>query len=378
MTVDTPKIVFFVTEDWSFCSHRLPVARAARDAGYEVVVICQVNKFSTVIENEGFRVIPVVFERGGLNPLKDLSLLRHLFDIMRKEQPDILHNVALKPIIYGSLAAMCVPRTKVINAFIGLGMVFSRTGIKFLLLRFITCMLIFIANMSSRVFALFQNPDDLDRLCSKRILSFKKSFLIRGSGVDTSKLTPVEDIKEPPVVLFASRLLWSKGIGDLVEVARFLKDYNVQFVVVGSPDFKNADAVPESHLIAWQNEGIIEWWGHQSDMIAVFAQSSIAVLPSTYGEGVPKFLIEASSCGLPVVAYDVPGCREIVHDGENGFLVSSKNVDMLANRIEILLNDIDLRHKMGRVGRALVEAEFSELVVTEQTMKLYQRVLNVF
>lgn len=372
--VSRGKLMFVVTEDWYFLSHRLPVARAARDAGYQVIVVTRVGKLADQISNEGFTLVQLaILKRSSRNPFRELSAIAELAKIYRFYKPDVVHHVAIKPVLYGSIAAWLASVPATVNALAGLGFIFSSQRLKARLLRpVIRTMLRCVFNLG-RTLLIIQNPDDGRALADQRIVSKDRLRLIKGSGVDVARFYPTPEVSQPPVVLLASRMIWDKGVSDFFSVAKKLKErgVNARFVLTGKPDTDNPAAVPLSTLDAWNREGVVEWWGYRSDMPLVFSETAIVCLPTTYGEGVPKVLIEAAACGRPIIAYDVPGCREIVQHGKNGFLVEPGNIDKLAMQIESLLNDPSTREVMGRNGRQMVELEFAQEKVIEQTLAVY-------
>ena len=373
-----PKILFFVTEDWYFCSHRLPLALAAQHAGYEVLVVTRINQHGEFILSHGLKLIPLELSRRSYNPLKELSVIWHLLRIYHEHKPDVVHHVALKPVLYGTLVARLAGVPAVVNALAGLGFLFVS---KRLLAR-VTCTLVeatfrLLFNRP-RLQVIFQNPDDLGLLVGRGILSNDHAVLIRGSGVDTKLFT--EAPPQPngmPLVILASRMLWDKGIGEFVEAVRLLRSQGIisRFALVGEGDAENPSSISSTQLASWHDEGVIEWWGRRDDMPQVFAEAHIVCLPS-YREGLPKVLIEAAACGCPIVTTNVPGCREIVRQGENGLLVPPRDVNALALALQRLLNDAELCKTMGRRGRALVEAEFSIEQVVEQTLLIYKDLLK--
>lgn len=370
------KLLFFVTEDWYFCSHRLPLALAARDAGYEVLVVTRVTHHGDLIRSHGLRLINFDISRRGQNPLIELMVIKRLIDIYKKEKPDIVHHVALKPVIYGSVAARFSSQSSVVNALAGLGFLFVSKKIKARLLRpFIEVAFKKLLN-APKVRVIFQNPDDLSLLISRNILVSEKAVLIKGSGVDTSEFYVTSETNEKPLVILASRMLWDKGIGDFVEAAcQLIKEgIEAKFVLVGEGDPDNPNSISHNQLLAWQSENVIEWWGKRADMQAVFSKSHIVCLPSSYGEGVPKVLIEAASCGRAIVTTNTPGCREIVKDGENGLLIPPKNPLALAIALRKLIENKQMRIKMGLRGRKIVEDEFSINKVVLQTLTLYEQI----
>lgn len=370
------KILYLVGEDWSFLSHRLPVARAARDAGFDVVVATRVRGARREIEDEGFRLIPVTLARGGRNPLRDLYTIFELIRIYRREKPDIVHHVALKPVLYGSFAAACARVPAVVNALTGLGYVFlSSDGRARVLRAVLTPLLRVLLNRpGSRL--LLQNGDDARLLVAEHVAEAAKIAIIRGSGVDVEAFQPGPEVPGDPVAVLASRMLWDKGIGELVEAAEILKQRGVpvRVLLLGDPDPENPASIPLRRLEAWDREGVVTWRSRVSGMPHILRNCHIAVLPS-YREGLPKSLLEAAAAGLPIVATDVPGCREIARNGDNAMLVPAKDAGALADAIERLVRDPELRRKMGWRGRKLAEQEFAEGIVVRQTLDLYRAMI---
>lgn len=371
-----PRILYLVAEDWSFLSHRLAVARGARDAGFEVVVATRVREHGDLIRSEGFRVVPISLQRGGRNPLRDAATVLELSRLYARERPDIVHHVALKPVLYGSLAASIARVPAVVNALTGLGYVFLSDDATARVLRIgVSVLLRFLLNRpGSRL--LLQNEDDARLLVAEGIATAGNIVVIRGSGVDTARFRPAGEPLGVPVAVLASRMLWDKGIGELADAARLLKKRQVpvRILLLGDPDPENPASIPASQLASWQAEGILEWRPHDRDMAGALRACHIAVLPS-YREGLPKSLLEAAAMGLPIVASDVPGCREIARDGENAILVPLRNAARLADAIERLALDPDLRRRMGARGRELVESAFTEATIVAQTLGLYRAML---
>lgn len=372
------KLLFFVTEDWYFYSHRLPLAIAAKNAGYEVVVVTRVNQHGELIRAHGLKLINISISRRSRNPFKELLIVFRLFNIYRTEKPDIVHHVALKPVLYGSVAARLAGVSSVINALAGLGFLFVSKQKKAFFLRPIVewAFRVLLNRANTRV--ILQNPDDMSLLINREILKREQAVLIRGSGVDIEHFSLSEESNEMPLVVLASRMLWDKGVGIFVEAAKELKQQGVEarFCLVGEGDPDNPNSIPDSQIETWQSEKVIEWWGRRNDMPNVFAKSHIVCLPSAYGEGVPKVLIEAAACGKPIVTTDAPGCREIVRHQVNGLLVSINNKKELAAALLILINDKKLRINMGQRGREIVEKEFVIDIVVLQTLDLYKKVTS--
>jgi glycosyltransferase involved in cell wall biosynthesis len=226
---------------------------------------------------------------------------------------------------------------------------------------------------AGRNLLILQNPDDEALLVNSGLVAAKRVRLIRGSGVDIQRFAPTLEAPTTPVVMLPSRMLWDKGVGEFVEAAHLLRarGCTARFVLVGNGDPDNPASISEDQLKAWHDSGVVESWGHCSDMPATLAQAHIVCLPS-YREGLPKVLLEAAACGKPLIATDAPGCREIVRHGENGLLVPLRDAASLADAIERLLADANLRCTMGQKGRRMVELEFSEAKVAQQTLAVYR------
>lgn len=367
-----PKLLFLVTEDWYFCSHRLPIARAARDAGFTVLVATHVDRHGGLIENEGFRLFPISLRRANKNPFRELLSFLELVKIYSRERPALVHHVAFKPVVLGSLAARLTGVPSVVNAVAGLGFAFIGVGVKAALLRSFVSLAYRAAMAAKNSKALFQNEEDRAAFISRGLVAAGRTAVIKGSGVDLSLFTASPLPKGDPVIVLAGRMLWDKGVGEFVAAAEKLRSQgvNARFVLVGESDPDNLAAVPLKQLEKWKADGAVEWWGFRNDMPELLEQAHIACLPS-YREGLPKFLIEAAASARPIVASDVPGCREIVRDGENGLLVPAKNADALAGALRALIENPERAESMGARGRKLAEAEFSQEWVVQQTLSLY-------
>jgi glycosyltransferase involved in cell wall biosynthesis len=368
--------VFFVTEDWYFCSHRLVLGAAARAAGYEVVVVTRVQNHGPRITAAGLRLVPLQLSRRSKNPFTELAAVWRVCKIYRQEKPDLVHHVALKPVIYGSLAAWFTRCPVVVNALAGMGFLFSSRTKTARVLRPVVLNLFRLLLGRPNSCVIVQNDDDKALLSGARIATPEHIAVIRGSGVDIEQFTVRSDPSEPVIVVLVARMLWDKGIGEFVDAAGHLRSQGVtaRFVLVGAIDDENPAAIPEATLRGWVDAGIVEWWGQRDDISDILAASHIACLPS-YREGLPKSLLEAAASGRAIVTTDVPGCREIVRDGENGRLVPARNATALASALRELITDADKRHRMGRRGRQRVEQEFADKKVVAQTLKLYERLL---
>lgn len=372
-----PKLLYFVTEDWYFCSHRLSLALAAQKAGYEVVVLTRVNQHGELIRSHGLKLIHFELSRRSRNPLKELGVILRLLRVYKEQKPDIVHHVALKPVLYGSIAARVTGIPAVVNALTGLGFLFISKHWQARVLRPLVelAFRLLLNRPNSRV--IFQNPDDMALLTSRGVLALGQGVLIRGSGVSTTQFNATSEVNGLPLVVLASRMLWDKGVGEFVEAVRQLRGQGVvaRFALVGEGDPGNPASISHNQLSQWQDEDAVEWWGRRDDMPQVFAQSHIVCLPS-YREGLPKVLIEAAACGRPIIATDVPGCREIVRHGENGLLVPARDFRALANTLLHLINNPSLRIAMGKRGREIVKKEFSIGHVISQSLALYKELIR--
>ena len=368
-----PKLLFLITEDWTFWEIRRDLARAARDAGYEVVIATRVTHHAQRILAEGFRLVPVALVRSSRNPFSEIALFLQLVRLYARERPRIVHHVAMKPILYGSLAAWITRIPVVLNAFAGLGYAFTDRPQGGSLLRRAVRIGLRIAVRLSRSVVVFQNADDRALMIREGIVPREQTRLITGSGVDTDRFVPAMPAAGPPIVLLAGRMLWDKGVGEFVEAARLLKQqgWSARFVLVGRRDQENPTAIDEALLARWSREDGIEWWGHREDMPEVLGAATLVVLPS-YREGLPKVLLEAASCGKALIATDVPGCRDAVVHGQTGFLVSVRDPSALAEAIARLLSDHERRETFGKAGREFVLREHTKETIARQFLDLYR------
>jgi glycosyltransferase involved in cell wall biosynthesis len=363
-------LLFFVSEDWYFVSHRLPLAIAAKDAGFTVSVVTRVRHHAATIEGAGLRLIPFELARSGLNPFRELVTLGRLILLYRRERPDIAHHVAMKPVLYGGIAAWLGGNPPRISALAGMGWLFTSTGG---LARFLKHVVRFaLSRVLHSGLTLVQNPDDAQLLIE---LGVPRGGIriIAGSGVDLERFRPSPEPEGRPVVVLQSRLLWDKGVGEFVEAARILasRGIDARFVLAGQPDDSNPAAIPAERIRQWVADGIVEHRGWVTDVPRLLASAHIVCLPS-YREGLPKSLIEAAASGRAIVTTSVSGCRHVVDDEETGLLVPPRNAEALAGAIARLIRDPTLRQGMGARARARAEREFGAQSVIRQTLALYE------
>ena len=376
-----PKLLFLVTEDWFFWSHRLPLARAARDAGFAVIVAARVRDHGERIREEGFILRPLAWKRRGDGLIGAVRAIIEIARLYRAERPDIVNHVALKPIVFGAIAVrLAFPlgagTPARLAAVMGLGSVFSRVaGSRMARFRPLALALRLAVRGGP---VTVENPEN--RVTLARLgVEPARIKLIRGSGLDTARYQPLADPPEAPLAAaLVGRMLRSKGVLEAAAAIRILRAQGrgIELLLAGSADPDNRDSLSEAELTALGAEPKITWLGHVADVRTVWRRAAIALFPSTYGEGVPNALLEAAGCGRPIVATDIPGCREVVRDGETGLLVPPYDVARLAEAIGALAGDPARRQAMGQAGRALVEREFAEPVIIAQTLALYAELLR--
>jgi glycosyltransferase involved in cell wall biosynthesis len=370
-----PVLVYLVTQDWYFMSHRVPMARAAQRAGYDVHVVTHVDKHRAAIEALGFRLHAVDWRRGSVDPLAFLNSIRAVRRHYRAIAPDLIHHVALQPTIVGSLAASGLASVR-LNALTGLGFVFTSATLKARLLRPVFGFLLRYVLGNSRAAVLVENPDD--RAAVKALgVADNRIFTIAGSGVETDKLTPLPEPPEPMTMAFAGRLLKDKGVRTLIEAHEILarRGQPVRLLIAGEPDRANPASIPSKEIADWSRRPGITLLGHVADIRDVWKAAHIAVLVS-HREGLPMSLLEAAACGRPIIASDVPGCRQVARAGVNALLVPPADAGALADAITQLSRDKGLRRRFGEAGRRLVENEYSAVRIGTDIVTLYNQLLD--
>ncbi|MGE5471031.1 MAG: glycosyltransferase family 4 protein [Bacteroidota bacterium] len=374
------KVLLFANTEWYLFNFRLGFAKFLRERGFEVVMVSPQGPYGSRLEAEGFRWIPLDMDRRSLNPWRELKLIVRISVLLREEAPVLLHNFTIKCVVYGSLASRLVGVGARLNAVAGMGYIFSGRGLQVRLLKPIVKSLLKLALSGKSARLVVQNQDDLFSFVHAGLVPKNSIRLIKGSGVNTNRFRPPERCREvrPTRVLLAARLLWDKGVGEYVEAARKLKEegLDIEFWLAGDIDLGNPASVSASDVESWRKAGVVLPLGHVEDMAKLLAEIDIMVLPSSYREGVPRSLIEAASCGLPIITTEAPGCREIVEDGVNGYLVPVRDANGLANAIRRLHADPALRHAMGKTGREVVLKEFDEQIVFDKTLAVYHELLS--
>lgn len=369
-----PILVYLVTEDWYFLSHRLPMAYAAREAGFEVHVAARVGGRADEIRGHGFRLHALDWRRGSLNPFGIASNVRQVRQLYRRVQPDIVHHVALQPSVIGSIACLGLPIRRV-NALAGLGYGFTSRSVKARAVNAILSHLLGRLLNRSGAVTLVQNPDDREMMLRLGI-GAERIIVIPGSGVDIDRLQPLPEPGGPMTAAFVGRILADKGIRALVAAHDLLRGRgeDIRLLIAGTADDANPSSISHSEIEDWKRRPGIALLGHVADIREVWAQAQIAVLPSRR-EGLPKSLLEAAACGRPIVATDVPGCREIARPDLNAILVPVDDARALAEAISRLARDPQLRQRFGAAGRHLAVCEFSDLRVGREIVTLYKKLL---
>jgi glycosyltransferase involved in cell wall biosynthesis len=369
------KLLYLVSEDWYFISHRLPMARSAQSSGYEVHVATRISDCAEQIRREGFSLHPIHWRRGSLNPIRLLTAVLETRRLYRRVNPDLVHHVAVVPAFIGSVAALRLPIIR-LNALAGLGFAFTSATARARAVRPIASWLLGWLLKRSDTTVLVQNPDDY-ALVGKLGVPKERIILIPGSGVDTENLNPMPEPVGPFTVGFVGRLLDDKGVRTLVRAHELLakRGLPVHTLLAGAPDPSNPASISDRVLDSWRLIPNLRLLGHVKDIRAVWAQVHVAVLPSRR-EGLPKSLLEAAACGRPLIATDVPGCREIARDGVNALLIPPDDAEALAEAIETLLKDRDLCVRFGRASRHIVTTEYSSTRIGCEITALYSRLLD--
>ncbi len=363
-------LVFLLTEDWFFASHFLKRGLAAKAAGWRVILVARESDAAGKIRNAGIEVFPVDFIRRRLNPFAELRFTFQLAALYRNLKPDLVHHIALKPIVIGGLAGRLAGIPAYVNAPVGLGFVFSSNKLLAKLLKPLVTILLRLTLTPKNAKVIFENPDDLAALSAAGMVRADAAVLIRGAGVDIEEFAPSPEPPGPIRVILIARMIREKGVADFVAAARILQG-QADFVLVGAPDEGNPNTVTEAELRAWQEQKIITWLGPRKDIAALLASAHIACQPSSYREGLPKSALEAMAAGKPLVATDIPGCREAVVDHVTGLLVPPRNPPALAAALKTLIDDPALRARMGAAARARAVENFSDAIICQKTLLVY-------
>lgn len=372
-------ILFLVNDDWYFVSHRLAFAQRLRAAGHQVAVACCGSGMQTVITSAGVSLFELPFARGSLSlrqAIREVLATRRLVQTFR---PDIVHQVALRRILLGTLACTGLRAVKLLNAIAGLGSLFVGTlhAARLRWTRRLVRIGLRLVLRHPRAVNVFQNPEDLEEFVGAGLSPRARSFLVRGTGVDPSAWTPRPEIeRDVPVVLFVGRLLKDKGLGELVQASRTLNDQGVRHVLrlIGWVDAWNPKSFTEAEVRAWQEAGRVEWLGKRDDVLDQMSQANVIALPS-YREGLPRVLLEAGLAERAVVASDVPGCREVIVHEQSGLLTPPADAAALAAALQRVLTDCPLRRRLAGNLHQRVCRDFSLDQVVDRFVQIYEQML---
>lgn len=377
----TRKLMFVVNVDWFFLSHRLPVALEALRCGYQVHIATGLTDKMDDLLHHGLVVHALPIDRSGAGLVNAWRTMVELWRVFRAVRPNVVHLVTIKPVLLGGLVARLARIPAVVVAISGLGFVFVSRGLRAKVRRKVVEWLYLLALGHQNLKIIFQNQNDLNTLMIVIDLPESKVAMIRGSGVDLREYRLRPPHPNERIVVLAARLILDKGVVEFVDAARMCRMQSegytptARFVLVGQPDFGNPSSVTTSQLKAWVDEGVIEYWGHRSDMPEVISAAHIVTLPSYYGEGLPKVLIEAAACGRAVITTDHPGCRDAIEPGVTGVIVPVRDARALAAAIQYLLEDPKKCAAMGQAGRELAERAFDVKQVVATHMQIYEELM---
>jgi len=374
------KLCYFVNSDWYFNLHWLERAKKAQEQNYEIHVITHFadEKIKLHFTQLGFHCHNVNIDAQSFNPVNLLSSFYFSYKIISKISPDILHCITIKPCLIGGLISK-VHRKSVILSFVGLGRVFMDSHSLMAPLQKIILQFYKIISSNKKCRLMFEHEDDRNKLVNLLNINMQQTVVVDGAGINHHVYHySQEEIKEKPVVLFASRLLWNKGIGDLVEVKKRLEAKNIHFElqVAGIIIDNDSDAVPMSLIDEWERKGLITWLGQSKDVYSLIKNANVIALPSVYAEGIPRILLEACSVGRSCIAYNVGGCHSLIINNRNGLLVDKNNINDLTDKIEYLLQSPEVRIKMGLNGRARIEEKFTSEHISRTTLTVYESLLS--
>jgi glycosyltransferase involved in cell wall biosynthesis len=368
------KLIFLVTEDWYFWSHRLPMARAAQQAGFDVAVATRVAAHGDRIEAAGFRLIPMRWRREEIGLLASLAAIVEIYRLYRRERPFMVHHVAHKAAILGAVAALLARVPRMVSFIAGVGYMGTSRSRHARLFGIGARLLWAVLLLRRHCRVIVQNDDDRAVIAALRPHAAERIVVIRGSGVDLDHFQPLPEPPEPPVTAaYVGRMIAIKGVATLVEAQRLLQAEGVtmQLLLAGTPDLANPSSFDEATLRDWSKRPGVIWYGHSEDVREVWAMAHIAALASNGGEGVPKTLLEAAAVGRAIVATDVPGNRDIARDNVNAILVPPGDARALADALKALAGDPAKRRAYAAAGRKLAAEGFSEEAVSAATVALY-------
>jgi glycosyltransferase involved in cell wall biosynthesis len=372
------RILIVVNVDWFFLSHRLPIALEAKNKGFDVYVAAADTGKRSEIESHDIHFINAPFLEKSHSFLSELNMILRLGLLYRRIKPDLVHHVTIRPVLYGGIASRLFRVEAVVNALSGLGYVFINQGFKNRIIRRVVTYLFKLGFSHPNQLLILQNNDDREKFIDMGLIDAHKIKIIRGSGVDTNIFKPEENNSSDRVIVaFIGRLLWDKGIGEFVEAAKRISTEcsEVSFHIFGAQYENNPMSVPDEVINEWESNNIFTVHGQKDQIEGHLKEIDIVCLPS-YREGLPKALLEAAAAGLPIVTTDTPGCREVVDDGVNGFLVPPRDTARLTEKLKELIQNPQLRAEFGKEGRKKAQREFTIDKVVDETMNVYRSLLS--
>ena len=370
------KLLYFVSEDEYFITHKINQAKTALKFFDEIKILCKFSNYSRKIKLSGFKTINFNLNRKSINPILNLRSLTKFFSITTQYKPDVIQCFALKPILYSVIINFFLKKDiKIISCVVGMGYLIINKNLFAKVYEFIYFFLLRIF-INKKVFFVFQNADDYSLFKKKKIITKNNSNLIRGSGVCTKKFKPNKQ-KKIYDLIFHSRIIKDKGVFEIIDAIKILRNQNVFFktLFLGDLDMENRSFITEKQVNFWVKEKLIIWKRKTKNVLPYLQKSKISILPS-YREGLPKSLLEAASCKLPIISSDVPGCREVCIDNFNGFLVQPKDPESLSKSIQKLLFNPNLMRKFGKNSRGIVTKSFSDQIISREFLKLYKRIIK--
>jgi len=374
------KILFLVNVDWFFISHRLPIAKKALESGYEVTIASRFTEHKAELSEMGFNVIDIPFNRSGSGLSSEINTIKTIKRVIEDVQPSIIHAVTIKPVLYTGLALKVVKRDiPFVAAISGLGYVFTANSLRAKITKLIASAFYKVALAQKYKTVIFQNSSDEAILTAVAKLNGSDKTLIKGSGADLSVYNYLPENTNADVkIVMACRLLKEKGVYQYIDAAKIVKKQhpNAEFLLVGTPDLENPNTVKQKEIDSWVKQGLVTYLGHRNDIPDVFSNSNIVCLPSFYGEGVPKVLIEAAACGRAIITTDNPGCRDAVIEGETGLTVPIRDAKALATAMLKLIEQPELRVAMGAKARVFAEKEFDVNSVVNKHLEIYNNLLS--
>ncbi len=371
--MQSKKLLIFNNADWQFYAHLLPIALAAKQSGYEVILLTSITDRREKIENAGIRVIPIVMNRKSINPFSELVTLVKITNIIRKEQPDILHNFTIKSIVYGSIASFfCKKSLRIVNNFLGMGFVFISTKLIYILVKKAISAILAIHAKFKQAVVIVQNSDDKHLIIDLGIAKEYSTHVQCSVGVDTQNFQLLKEPEGPVVFALVARMLIDKGVREFIAAAKILKAKNLEaeFWLVGTPDDGNKSSLSLPKLEALNKEGIIKYLGFQ-DVCKIWKMAHVAVLPS-YREGLSRSLLEAGAYGRAIITTNAPGGRELVKDKINGLLVNVQDSKSLAKAMELLVADPQMRKTLGQKIREDILEKYDSKIIAAKMLTFYR------